>query len=543
MSIIGGLISLLIPLLVIGFVVRFFMGRARASGAPVARTIGALAHIGVVVAAVNAIGDLIELALPSDEIFEETTRLVAFDIATLVVTIPVAYVIWKALFAVEHDFARRLAVIGGLSVALGTTLFATVRLGRSLTVGDGFDPGAFGVLVAFGGAWAGYEWLRTKEIGDFQVSDLRSTTGSATGLGLSVSGMVLLIETALTELLGVGGDVILERSLGDRLATVGVLLAVGIPALWWFWLRDLSRRETRFRNGYASIASYLGMVALAGGFGTAAFFALDWLFGFGEETAAAQFEAMPALLAAGFVGAAVWIHHLQCLRPRRGLAARAYSYGLAASAVLAGVGGLVTLISLAIEAMTSDALVSTTQGGSAAIAAVLAVAIGGFLWWREWTGVDLELPDERQSMPRRVYLTGLLVVAGLAGGISLVMVLFGILQAALEGTLGLDAIFDGRFVIALVLATTPLIWHLIAEIRADREAEPRVERLRDALVIASDRGPLGNGVHFVARADGHGAITVDIAEQIDTLLAQTGPPVVITVEDDGIRVIEVEAVP
>ena len=89
----------------------------------------------------------------------------------------------------------------------------------------------------------------------------------------------------------------------------------------------------------------------------------------------------------------------------------------------------------------------------------------------------------------------------------------------------------------------PLIWHLLIQIRSDREARPQVARLREAVVIAGDRGPLGNGVHFVTRADGHGAITVDIAEQIDTLLAENGPPVVITVDDDGLYVVEVTAVP
>ena len=83
--------------------------------------------------------------------------------------------------------------------------------------------------------------------------------------------------------------------------------------------------------------------------------------------------------------------------------------------------------------------------------------------------------------------------------------------------------------------------HRVDLIEERREAAYGIHRA--ASLDASDRGPLGNGVHFVTRADGHGAITVDIAEQIDTLLAQTGPPVVITVEDDGLTVVEVEAVP
>jgi hypothetical protein len=541
---VGGLISLLLPLALIVLVVRFFLRRTRSgSDAPVARTVGAVTHIGVVIAAVTAVRSLIDLVVSTREIFEDTTRVVAFAVATLVVAVPVAIVIWRALFAKTQDFARRFAVIGGLSIAMATSLFALVAFARSLVTGDGFRPESFSTLVAFGAAWAGYEWLRHAETEPFEVSDLRPTTGSGVGLGLTVSGLVLLIETALTEMLGVGGDVILDRSVGERLGTVGVMLIVGLPALWWFWLRDLSTRETRFRNGYAAVVSYGSLTALASSIGVILFLALEWVLGLGADTASSQFEPLPVAVAAGVIGSVSWLHHVDLLRPRRGLGTRAYGYGVAATAVGFVAGGLVTLVSVALEAVASDTIVETDGAGSVTLGAILAIGIGAGLWWMTWSQADVAIPGERESLPRRLYLTGLLIVSGLTGGIALVIALFGFVQAALEGTLGMDVLFDGRFVIGLVLTTAPLIWHLLSEIRDDREARPEVARLREAIVIAGDRGPLGNGVHFVTRSDGHGAITVDIAEQIDSLLAQTGPPVVITVDDDGLRVVEVEAVP
>jgi hypothetical protein len=541
---VGGLISLLLPLALIVLVVRFFLRRTRSgSDAPIARTVGAVAHIGVVIAAVTAVRSLIDLVVSTREIFEDTTRVVAFAIATLVVAVPVAIVIWRALFAKTQDFARRFAVIGGLSIAMATSLFALVAFARSLATGDGFRPESFSTLVAFGAAWAGYEWLRRAETEPFEVSDLRPTTGSGVGLGLTVSGLVLLIETALTEMLGVRGDVILDRSVGERLGTVGVMLVVGVPALWWFWLRDLSTRETRFRNGYAAVVSYGSVTALASSVGVILFLALEWVLGFGEDTASSQFEPLPVAVAVAVIGAVSWLHHVDLLKPRRGLGTRAYGYGVAATAVGFVAGGLVTLISVALEAVASDTIVETDGAGSVTLGAILAIGIGAGLWWMTWSKADVTVPGERESLPRRLYLTGLLIVSGLTGGVALVIALFGFVQAALEGTLGMDVLFDGRFVIGLVLTTAPLIWHLLSEIRADREVRPEVARLREAIVIAGDRGPLGNGVHFVTRSDGHGAITVDIAEQINSLLAQTGPPVVITVDDDGLRVVEVEAVP
>jgi hypothetical protein len=540
----GGLISLLLPLALIGLLVRFFVRRVRGgTGAPVARTIGALALIGVVVAAVSAVRSLVDLVLPGDEIFEDTTRIVAFAVATLVVTVPVAVVLWRALFARTQDFARRLTVVGGLAITMVTSLFSLVGLGRGFVAGDGLRAGSFSTLVAFGIAWAGYEWLLKAESGSFEVTDLRPTAGSGVGLALTVSGFALLIETALTELFGFGGEVVFGDSTGEDLGTIAVLLVVGLPTFWWFWLRDLSRRETRFRNGYAAVVSYGGLAALASSIGVLVFLVLEWLVGWGEETAVTQFEAFPVAVASGVVGAVAWLHHVQLLAPRRGLASRAYSYGITATAVGFAAGGLVTLVSVALEAFTSDSIVRTDSGRSVALGAWLAVAIGALLWWKAWGEADVDLPGERESVPRRLYLTGLLIVAGITGGVALVMALFGLVQAALEGTLGLDVLFDGRFVIGLVVTMAPLIWHLLIQIRSDREARPQVARLREAVVIAGDRGPLGNGVHFVTRADGHGAITVDIAEQIDTLLAENGPPVVITVDDDGLYVVEVTAVP
>ncbi|MDH3250995.1 MAG: hypothetical protein OEQ47_18640, partial [Acidimicrobiia bacterium] len=75
---VGGLISLLIPLVLIALVVRFFLRKTRAgSEAPIARTIGAIAHVGVVVAAVTAARNLVELVVSTQEIFEDTTRIVS----------------------------------------------------------------------------------------------------------------------------------------------------------------------------------------------------------------------------------------------------------------------------------------------------------------------------------------------------------------------------------------------------------------------------------------------------------------------------------
>lgn len=543
MIIVSILASLLIPLLVLGLIVRFVVARVGSADAPVARTVGALAHIGVSVAAINAVADLITVAIPGSEIFEDTTRLVSFDVATLLVAVPVALVIWRALFTDEHDFARRLAVIGGLSITLATTLVTVARLLFDLIDGDGVSQSVVGLAVAFGLAWIGYEWLRGTERGVFQVSDLRETVGSATGLVMSLSGVGVLVALAVTQLVPDQGNIIFDRPLSDTLATVGVLLVVGVPTVYWFWFRDLAVRETRFRNGYAAVVAYFSLLAVASSVAGLMFVVLESVLGLGEEAASRQFEPIPGLVASGVIGLVAWLHHLDVLTPRRGLALRSYSYAVLGSSLLAGAGGAVTLVGSALESISARSAITTDNLGSVVLGGSLALVVGGLIWWRELRYVDFDAEGERLSTPRRFYLTGLLVVTGVTGGIALIMTLFEFLRALLEGVFGLDAVFDARLQIAFVVVAAPLVWYLLAELRADRLVRPETVRLRPALVIAGDRGTLRGEIAFVSRVDGVSPVTPAIAARIEELVTTAGPPLIIAVEGENISAIEVDSLP
>ena len=543
MIVVSILASLIVPLLVLGLIVRFVVSRVGSGDAPVARTIGALAHIGVSVTAINAVADLIAVAVPGSEIFEDTTRLVSFDVATLVVAVPVAFVIWRALFANEHDFARRLSVVGGLSIVMVTALVSVARLLFDVLDGGGLDQGVVGLTFAFGLAWIGYEWLSGTERGEFEVSDLRETVGAATGLTMTLSGSGLLVALAVSQFLPEPGDVVFDRPLSESFSVIAVLLVVGVPTLYWFWFRDLSRRETRFRNGYAAVVTYLALSALASSAGVLVYLVLEALLGFGSETAGSQFEPVPGLVASGLIALVAWLHHLDVLQPRRGLARRSYSYAVLGSSLLVAAGGVVTLVGAALESVSSNVIDATDVVGSIVLGGGLALVVGGLIWSLELRNVDLDLLGERESTPRRFYLTGLLVVTGVTGGVALVIALFEFLRSLLEGELGSNVIFDARVQIALVVVAAPLVWYLLAELRADRAMSPKLEALRSAMVIAGSRGTLRPEIVFVARADGAHPVTEPIARMIEDLLASPGSPLLITVNDHDITAIEVDTLP
>src|SRR5665811_388235 len=360
MMIFGLLVSLIIPLLVIGLVARFVMHRIE-TDAPVARTLGAALHVGVVVAAVNAVSGLVGLPVGGDEIFRDTARIVAMNLAILVVAVPVSFVIWRSLFAEADDFPRRFAIVAGLAIALVTTVFSAVGVAQALVGLEDLDPSSLGNLFAFGGAWLGYEWwMRTREQGSFEVDDLPATVASASGLGLSLAALVLFIQTAISSILGLSVDVTYEQSAVDALRMAAVMAVIGGAVLARYWLLDLHDRETRFRNGYGAVVSYLSLTASAGSVAVISFLTLEWLLGLGKDTAASQFEGLPAAVAVVVAFGLAWWHHVGTISPRRGLARRAYSYATAATGVFTAASGLITLLAAGLESVTASDAVTTS---------------------------------------------------------------------------------------------------------------------------------------------------------------------------------------
>lgn len=544
MMIFSVLISLIIPLLLIGLVARFVMHRL-GTDAPVARTLGAALHVGVVVAAVNAVSGLLALPFGGDEIFRDTARIVAMNLAILIVAVPVSFIIWRALFAEADDFPRRFAIVAGLAIALVTTVFSAVGVAQAAVGLENLDPSSLGNLLAFGGAWLAYElWMRTREQGTFQVDDLPATVASASGLGLVLAALVLFVQTALSSILGLSADVIYEQSAADALRMAAVMAVIGGAVFTRDWLFDLHDRETRFRNGYGAVVSFISLTAAAASIGVISFLALEWLFGLGSNTAASQFEAVPAAVAVVVAFGLAWWHHLGTITPRRGLARRAYAYATAATGVFAAASGLITLLAVGLESVSASDAVSTSEVGSITIGGLIAIVIGTALWWAQWGRIDTSDLAEVSSIPRRVYLVGLLTVTGVAGSIALITAIFGLLRAVFEADLGLDVIFDGRFVIAIVAVTAPLVWHLVGELREDRMRRPVRVQHRRAIVVAGDLGSLEDLDDVVFLRAGHdGGVPASMAGEIESLLAQEGPPVLVVVKGDRFEVTELESIP
>lgn len=543
MIVFGILVSLIIPLLVIGLVARFVMRRIE-TDAPVARTLGAALHVGVVVAAVNAVSGLLELLAGGDEIFRDTARIVAMNLAILVVAVPVSFVIWRSLFADTDGFPRRFAIVAGLAISLVTTVFAAVGVAQAVVGLEDLDASSLGNLLAFGGAWLGYQWwMRSREHGSLEVDDLPATVASAAGLGLSLAALVLVVQTAVSTILGFSADVIYERSATEALRMAAVMAVIGGGVLARYWLFDLQGRETRFRNGYGAVVSYLSLTASAGSVAVISFLTLEWLFGLGTDTAATQFEGLPAAVAALVAFGLSWWHHLGAIAPRRGLARRAYSYATATTGVFTAASGLITLLAVGLESVAASDAVTTSELGSITIGGLIAIAIGAALWWTQWGRIDGSDPAEVASTPRRVYLVGLLIVSGFAGAVALITAIFGLLQAVFEGDLGLDVVFDGRFVIATVVVTAPFVWHLVGELRQDRMRRPVEVPHRRAIVVAGDPGSLEDlGDVAFLRTDG-GAVPDSMAAEIESILAQDGPPVLVVVKGDRFEVTELESLP
>jgi hypothetical protein len=122
---------------------------------------------------------------------------------------------------------------------------------------------------------------------------------------------------------------------------------------------------------------------------------------------------------------------------------------------------------------------------------LLGAPVWGYHWWAAQRSVATYGAEERNSLPRRILIYGVLAIGALAALGSVSHLLFTFLNAGLENRLSLTLLREAKWSIgtlsaALVIA--PYYWFVLLE---DREvAEPVLERRRArksiTLLIAGD---------------------------------------------------------
>ena len=290
---------------------------------------------------------------------------------------------------------------------------------------------------------------------------------------------------------GVGAD-----DLWDDNSRSSLAIALIGGGWWWFhWHRATAGDHTsEFRLAAVYVIGIFGgLVVTVSGVSIAVFSILDWVLG-GEEgaSAAAPWDVLPSAVAVSIAGVALWTYHRLVSQqdardaieePQRSVSGdRVYRYlsaavGLATMAI--GISVLVGVIFGLITGAGSNVIVGERWWATPLAAAFTSIVVGAPLWVRHWlrkqVAADAANPAERGMLSRRAYMFSVFGIAVLASLISASIVLFQILQAALDRELRAAVFYDVRWGFGVVVAAALVSayhWQIMKEDRA-LEPEPK----------------------------------------------------------------------
>ena len=426
---------------------------------------------------------LIDAVWPSSGVIVDNSAAAARSIAFVLVGLPVyAGLWWYTLrqFADDPREERSLGWAFYLVVALVGSLVATMALVgailSSLVDGDTPDRTVTINAVVWAGVWLAH-WVVSRRHPTLRGEQTHLLLGSVAGLGWTFAGLIATVGAVLSTIYDrlfltsiAGGGV-------DDLLRPAMVLVVGIPVWWWYWIRHQ-------RNGQRSVLWLMytlllgvmgGLVTAISGAGVALFTVIIWFIGDIGTSAANHFDALAVPVASVAIGVGGWLYHAHVVGQRdettRVEVDRVYSYLVAAAGLLVAASGIATLIASVLIAASTRGSVATDTGDAVAVALTL-LLIGAPLWWRYWSTIQrfrrIDLADELGSVTRRIYIVALFGVAAIVAVISLIVIVFIVVEDALEGVVGADTIEASAVAVALLVTAGATFWYHLAVFREDR---------------------------------------------------------------------------
>jgi hypothetical protein len=288
------------------------------------------------------------------------------------------------------------------------------------------------------------------------------------------------------------------------------------------------------------------------GLGAAVFRVLEWILADPSGTAAEHFEVVPAALGVVAVGAAAWAYHRHVIRSdperERTEVDRVYDYLLAGAGLVVAAGGLATLLTYALWAIAGTEITGSDRGVIAV--ALTLLVVGAPLWGVYWSRAQRERvrlgPDEAQSTTRRTYLFIVLGVGGLVALVSMIVLVYLVVRAILDGTGGAELLDAVAVPISLLVSTGAVAWYHFTVVRHDRADMPEVVEptVRDVILITSDGKEITKAIadaDFRVRTFHAAGPALDVSSIEDVVAALTSETrehvVVVAMEEGGFEVI------
>ncbi|GGK70130.1 hypothetical protein GCM10011509_18190 [Ornithinimicrobium pekingense] len=543
------------------------------SGHAVRRFFQYLLLAGLLFSAASGVAGLLGRLLDRDPVLVRDDSGLALQLTFTLIALPIwAALAWWTYRRLREDaqesrslgWAAYLTLVGLVSLVVAMVAWHGALAG--LLTEAPYRGTQLATAVVWTAIWAAHHWWGRSVTPGGHLRPLL-LVGSLVGLGTAATGLAQTLSPALRELLGLTRDTLVGGTVDDILTGAPTFL-VGAAAWVVYWALATARgpRDTGWLALVLLAGVAGGLLAAVVAASLLGYAVLVWLVGEpAARTATDHFSTVPGELAVLAVGLVVWWYHREVLgatRERRTEVRRVYEYLLSAVGLLAAAAGLVMVLVTVVEAIASGS--DLVVGGSALnalLAALVLLAVGAPVWWWHWRQAEharaTAAAAELRSPTRRSYLLVLFGLSGVAAVVTLITLVYLLLEDALAGGVDLETMRSIRFPIGILATTSLLSAYHWTVFRADRaalsgtasqerpvtaSAPPRQVLLvgaADPAVVTELQERSGARVQLLRRTDLQPA-PWSVDDLVAALDEAPAPAVVVLAGTDGVTVVPVE---
>lgn len=326
-----------------------------------------------------------------------------------------------------------------------------------------YPSDALAQLFIWGLIWVGH-FLIAKRFANATRMQTHYLIGSFIGLLLAIIGLVGLISAAIGSVI-FNNRVYLVGERGEELflSITNLILASIIWTVYWLKTAAKSEKSTLL-NVYLLIVVVGGsLIAAVSTLSTGLYQVLVWFIGSPiEKTLTAHFQNTPTLFAVVVVVLLAWWYHRNFLSlgssKGRGEIERTYDYLLAGIGLVAATAGI-TAVSVAIfEGFLNTSLIPANSAINTLLAAITFLFVGGPVWILYWNRIQKNVNqgdlEEITSQARKFYLFLIFGLGAIAAVISLITVVFFILEDILESNVTTETLRQMRYAVSILFSTS-----------------------------------------------------------------------------------------
>jgi hypothetical protein len=240
-----------------------------------------------------------------------------------------------------------------------------------------------------------------------------------------------------------------------------VILAFAAVLWFYYWIKNANTKSSEaLWLIYVLVAGVGGSLVLGLTSLTVTVYQISVWF-IGNPTTqrfAEHFDSTPTSAASAIVGLLAWWYHKSLLpvEAKRSETQRIYEYLVAAISLVASTVGISIVIVAIIDSLSKSVIVGDNLINTL-IGAATVILVSGPVWIRFWNRIQSfakESPDQELASPiRRVYLFLLFGAGGITAVISLITIVFQILNGLLSSTFGSSTLNEMRFALGILIST------------------------------------------------------------------------------------------